>query len=403
MSLINKMLRDLDARHAPAGPAALPDEVRPLPEKTVPPRIGRGVWILAGVAGVAIVALQTTAWWIPPLISANLISADMVPRGLLPAPAIVAHAPAPAPVVQAPTTVVLQMPPPEQMLPLPALPDTPAPAAGTPPSGAPSAAPSATPPAAAPGREPAPPPLADSRSGGLKIDNTLPEVTSQSAASLAAARPKQLAATAKSGRAGVSASAKIDKQQAMASPHDRAEAEYRKGVATFRQGHAHEAIVQLRAALQEDARHLAARQTLLSLLAEQKQWDEVQSLLREGLDLMPAQIAWAMALARIQVEGGNAMGAWDTLQKYMAHGEKNADYQGFAGVLLQRLQKPREAAQHYLAAVQIKPFEGRWWLGLGLAYEADGRSAEARDAFQHARGASGLTPEMAAVIDKKLR
>ncbi|MEK7736775.1 MAG: tetratricopeptide repeat protein, partial [Pseudomonadota bacterium] len=85
------------------------------------------------------------------------------------------------------------------------------------------------------------------------------------------------------------------------------------------------------------------------------------------------------------------------------YGEKNADYHGFSGVLLQRLQKPREAAAHYQAAVQINPNEGRWWLGLGLAYEAEGRPAEARDAFQHARGARGLTPEMAAVIDKKLR
>lgn len=156
-------------------------------------------------------------------------------------------------------------------------------------------------------------------------------------------------------------------------------------------------------ALQEDARHLAARQTLLSLLAEQKQWDEVQSLLKEGLDLMPAQIAWAMALARIQVEGGNPAGAWETLQKYMAYGEKSADYQGFAGVLLQRMQKPHDATLHYLAAVQLKPNEGRWWLGLGLAYEAEGKAAEAREAFQRARGSGGVTPEMAAAIDKKLR
>ncbi len=383
MSLINKMLRDLDARHASAGPSALPNEVRPLPEPAVPRRVGRGVWILAGLTLVIVAAQQTTAWWLPMLAESHLLPPNLIPSGLLPAPAKLAPVtPALAPPQLAPT-IVLQMPPPEQMLPLPALPDTPAP----------SAAPPATPPAMPAGQQQAPGQLADSRSG-LKAQT-------QHTAQAVAAPPKQPAAEAKPARSA--APVKIDKQQILASPQDRAEAEYRKGIAAYRQGHASEAIALLRGALLEDPRHLTARQTLLSLLAEQKQWDEVQSLLREGLDLMPAQFAWAMALARIQVEGGNAMGAWDTLQKYMAYGEKNADYHGFSGVLLQRLQKPREAAAHYQAAVQINPNEGRWWLGLGLAYEAEGRPAEARDAFQHARGARGLTPEMAAVIDKKLR
>ncbi len=389
MSLINKMLRDLDARHAPTGPTVLPNEVRPLPEQAKPPRVGRGVWILAGLAGVAVAALQTSAWWLPVLAEANLL-----PPSLLPAPAAVA--PPPAAHAQAFPTVVLQLPPPEQMLPLPSLPETPPAEAPTEPAS----------PAVPAAREQAPRQVADSRNTGLKIDSSLPAAPQPVApvaqvTTAGVAQSKQSAPAAKSARGG--APAKIDKQQILSTPQDRAEAEYRKGVATFRQGHSSEAVGQLRAALQEDSRHLAARQTLLSLLAEQKQWDEVQSLLKEGLDLMPTQIAWAMALARIQVEGGNATAAWETLQKYMAYGEKNADYQGFAGVLLQRLQKSREAALHYQAAVQIKPNEGRWWLGMGLAYEADGRAAEARDAFQHARGAGGLTPEMLAVIEKKLR
>ena len=390
MSLINKMLRDLDARHATAaGQTVLPNEVRPLPEETVPPRVGRGVWLLAGLALAAVAALQTSAYWLPMLVEYNLL-----PAKLLPVPATMTAPPPPA-------TIVLQMPPPEQMLPLPSMPETP-PAEATP----------SAPPAAPAAPEQPPRQLADSRSNaGLKIDSSLPDVPAaqKSAAVAPAAAPpvapakpaKPTMAAAKSTRGG--APVKIEKQQSQESPQERAEAEYRKAVAAFRQGRSSEAIVQLKAALQEDPRHLAARQTLLSLLGEQKQWDDVQSLLKEGLDLMPSQIAWAMALARIQVERGYATGAWETLQKYQAYAEKSADYQGFAGVLLQRLQRPHEAALHYQTAVQIKPEEGRWWLGLGLALEADGRAPEARDAFQHARNASGLTPEMQAVIDKKLR
>ncbi|MCX7171467.1 MAG: hypothetical protein NTY41_14610 [Proteobacteria bacterium] len=114
MSLINKMLRDLDARHAASGQTVLPDEVRPLPEEIIPPRVSRRTWILGGLALLVAAAIQTSAIWFP-----LLVEYVPLPPMLLPPPAPVAVAPAPPP---APTTVVLQLPPPEQMLPLPSLP-----------------------------------------------------------------------------------------------------------------------------------------------------------------------------------------------------------------------------------------------------------------------------------------
>lgn len=394
MSLINKMLRDLDARHAASGQTVLPDEVRPLPEEIITPRVSRRTWILGGLALVVAAAIQTSAIWLP-----LLVEYVPLPPMLLPPPAPVAVAPASPP---PPTTVVLQLPPPEQMLPLPSLPETTPVAADASAGQAPPTTPAAP--------EQVPRQLAENRSAGLKIDSSLPDVpaaklapstTSPATPPAVAPQPRQAASAPKSSRAA--AATTIEKQQRIATAQEKAETEYRKGVVAYKQGHSAEAAAQFRAALQEDPRHLAARQTLLSMQAEQKQWDEVQNVLKEGLDLMPEQIAWAMALARIQVERGRLPEAWETLQKHMVYAEKSADYKGFAGVLLQRMQKPHEAILYYQAAVQIKPYEGRWWLGLGLAYEADNRAAEARDAYLRARGASGLSPEMIAVIDRKLR
>ncbi|OIR07191.1 beta-barrel assembly-enhancing protease [mine drainage metagenome] len=192
----------------------------------------------------------------------------------------------------------------------------------------------------------------------------------------------------------------IDKTQ---SPSDRAEADYRKGVAAYKRGHMAEAATQFRAALHEDPRHLAARQTLLAMLAGQKQWDDAEVLLKEGLQLMPTQTAWAMALARIEVERGDLAAAWGTLQQYAASAGNDADYQGFAGVLLARLHQPHDAASHYQAALRLRPREGRWWLGLGLALEADGHAAEAQQAYRRAQTAEGLSPEMKAFVLKKLQ
>jgi MSHA biogenesis protein MshN len=195
----------------------------------------------------------------------------------------------------------------------------------------------------------------------------------------------------------------VEKQVRGASSNEQAEAAYRKATAANRQGRNSEAVEALREALKADPRHVSARQLLLSLLVERKQLDEASALLREGLELLPQQSAWAMALARIEVEKGQLPQAWETLQRTLPQAENNADYRGFAGALLQRLQKPKEAIPHYQAAVRFKPAESRWWLGLGLALEADGRNAEAREAFQKAQAAGNLGAEGAALVEQKLR
>jgi len=177
---------------------------------------------------------------------------------------------------------------------------------------------------------------------------------------------------------------------------------YRKATAAYSQGRLSQAVELLQASLHENPRQVEARQTLLGIHIEQKQWEEAELVLKDGLNLMPEQVSWAMALARIQVERGYTADAWATLQKYQAHAEENADFHGFAGILLQQLQKPHEAAAHYRTAVQLRQGEGRWWYGLGITLEADNRSGEAREAFQRARTVGGITPEMRAVIDKKL-
>jgi len=184
---------------------------------------------------------------------------------------------------------------------------------------------------------------------------------------------------------------------------DKIEQEYRKGVSAYQQGHPSEAAAQFKAILKEAPRHLGARQTLLSMYAEQRQWDEAQKLLKEGLSLLPTHIDWAMSLARIQAENGQTEEAWTTLQQHSAYAEERAEYQGFAGVLLQRLRRPSEAAARFRAATRLKPGEGRWWLGLGTALEADGHASEAHEAFLRARTSEGLTPDMTTFLERKLR
>ena len=159
----------------------------------------------------------------------------------------------------------------------------------------------------------------------------------------------------------------------------------------------------LREALRADALHVAARQQLVKSLLESRRIDEAMELLRDGLRVRPAQSGWSMSLARLQVDRGDLAGAAQTLQEGLPAAFNNPDYLGFAGHLQQRLGKGKEAATLYQGATRVAPDDGRWWLGLGLAMESEGRNDQALTAFQRARQCGNLSRELNAFVEQKLR
>ena len=140
-----------------------------------------------------------------------------------------------------------------------------------------------------------------------------------------------------------------------------------------------------------------------SCLLEAKNTDEAMQVLRDGISGQPAQLGWAMSLARLQVDRGELDDAWKALDHSLPAAGNNADYLGFAANVLQRLGRHDEAAEQYRKATRISPADGRWWLGLGWCLDAQGQTAEARDAFVRARQAGNLSPELITLIDQKLR
>ena len=82
-------------------------------------------------------------------------------------------------------------------------------------------------------------------------------------------------------------------------------------------------------------------------------------LLERGLDEQPAQIGWAMSLARLQVNHGDLDGAWRTLDRTMPAAGAGADYLGFAGHILHRLGRFKESVTHYQSAIRLSPGDAR--------------------------------------------
>ncbi|MDN2713567.1 tetratricopeptide repeat protein [Janthinobacterium sp. SUN120] len=344
MSLINKMLQDLDARGTPDGRGDAAG-IRSVPERE------RGVsraLVFGGAAGLTAAAIAL-GWVylkrpaVPPVLVSVASTPVLVPVPA-PAPVVVAPAPAPVPVVAAEPEPVFQA---EEATPAPA----------------------------------------KLRAADMR------RITEQAVKPVAAPVVKT-AASAASERI-------IDGKQV--TPQQRVENEYRRALAQLQDGRVSDAMLALQQTLQLDPRHQGARETLVRLLLEAQRPDEAARQLQLSLALDPKQPAQAMMLARLQLDKANGgAAALDTLMRSLPYASDSGEYQAFLAGVLQREQRYREAAEHYQLALQAAPDNSVWWMGLGIALQADNHPAQARQAFERAKGLQTLSPQLQAFVERKL-
>lgn len=375
MSVINQMLRDLDARAAgDSERAGLPPRLRTLPPTTLARRqnwqmLALGLGLGAVLAGATVALL------------------------LRPSAPPAAQPPAPPPVESPPVTPVV--PPPAAPATVPSAPTSVQPAIDMgemklstlllqTQQSLPEKAPAPPKPAVVPPKQ-VPAPVVPK-----------PAVETQKPTPQAKPTPSPRVEAAP-------AEAQIDKRARGGQAGEMAEAEYRKGMQAVKRGDNAAALPLFQHALELDPLLAKARQALLSVLVGARQWNEAQKAAHDGLALDPAQPGWAMILARLQFEQGDAAGAIETLGRHAAHAQNDADYQGLFAYLLQKQQRPAEAAERFKAALALRPNEGRWWFGLGLAQEGAGRAGEAREAYLKAREIGNLPSDMGSVIEQKLK
>ena len=346
MSVINRMLRELDARHESA-----PDV--PQPVRAVPPATGRARWAWpAVVLGVLLLLVGAFALWYD-------ADTPQTPRAVsTPAP----QASAPAPILQG-----------ESALPAP----PPAPTVG----GTASAETPAPPEPSAPLRREPPSPEPPARQ---------PATSSVTAAAVSPAAQEAAVPTA------------IKRT----TPAQQADQLYREALVLLAAGRPAEGEAALAEALRLDPAHWGAKQALLAQYIDGKRWEEAERMLSAVLaEAGPGsarRAVLALMLARVELEHKGPQAALLTLERYAAEGERDGEYLAFHAALLQRLGRHGEAIAKYQSALTRDPGNARWWLGLGLSLEATQRAQEAEEAFTRASRLPGLTPELRAFAEERL-
>ena len=240
MSLINKMLQDLDARGSAPGASARANL------KSVSHGGNAPVLAIGAAAAVAVVLAAGAAYWWMKRPAAPVTTPVKMTRQM--PPEVVDDEPPPTPTIQVEPA---RAPEPEQeAAPQPAIPRSEKP---------------------------------------------------KRAVRVVAAAPKPVVETGRAVAPRAQPPAEAGRQM---TPRQRAESEYNRALASLQDGRVGEAIAGFEQAVSIEPRHEAARQTLVGLLVEAGRKGPAMRVLQNGLMLDPRQPAMAMLLARLQIEGG---------------------------------------------------------------------------------------------------
>lgn len=201
----------------------------------------------------------------------------------------------------------------------------------------------------------------------------------------------------------VQPAARVVKRDRTRSAEDRAESEYRRAASLLNQGRTGEAEEGFMAALASHPGHESARQALVSLYLEQRRIDDARRLLQEGMALNPANVRFASVLARIFVERTDYPAALEVLNATRGFDQGNPELHSLRGTVLQRLGRHADAAEAFQSSLRGAPQNGAAWMGLGISLESVGKKSEAADAFKRAASTGTLGPEARGYAEQRAR
>ncbi len=161
-----------------------------------------------------------------------------------------------------------------------------------------------------------------------------------------------------------------------------ADIEYGRAMKLLQQGDSKKAIVHLESAIKYQPDRIKVRQKLAALYYGKTDTRKALSVLQQGLSREGEQPELRLTLAKLLVNESQPQAALNVLARIPK--EENAAYMAMRGALSQQLKNNAMALNSYQQLVKSEPYDGRWWMGLGIALERDSNGKKAKEAYQQA-------------------
>ncbi|WP_438864657.1 tetratricopeptide repeat protein [Neptunicella sp.] len=154
------------------------------------------------------------------------------------------------------------------------------------------------------------------------------------------------------------------------------------------------AIELLKQLISVDPEHSKARQKLANLFNQQGKIIDAQQVLEGGLALDNQDVALRMMLARLEVQQGRPEQALLILNEYQPSAVQHSDFYALLANIADQQGDQLQVLKAYSILSRAEPHNGKWWLGLAVAADRLAQYELAIDAYQHVLNSAQLQPSV---------
>lgn len=183
-------------------------------------------------------------------------------------------------------------------------------------------------------------------------------------------------------------------------PAQLADVEFGRAEKAMKEGNSRKAADYYEAALSYRPDWAEARQKLAALYYGRGDVRRALAILQEGLGYDSQQPVLRLTLARLLVSESQQQAALNVLAVLPA--QPDSGYLAMRGALAQQLKSNNLALSSYQRLVELEPYDGRWWMGLGIALERGGNGTKAEQAYQQALLMGRISSQSQQFIQQRL-
>jgi MSHA biogenesis protein MshN len=162
------------------------------------------------------------------------------------------------------------------------------------------------------------------------------------------------------------------------------------------------AIDALRAILVNYPEDLRAPKQLASILFSQQRFGEAAQVLEVALQRLPSDSSLRMMLSRIAFKTGDIQLAYETLAAHPFERLADIELLSFRAALAERLKHYEHANQDYVLLVGREPRNARWWLGLGVSQDKLAQTGAAIKSYQQAKDLNQLPSQVREFLQERI-
>lgn len=183
----------------------------------------------------------------------------------------------------------------------------------------------------------------------------------------------------------------IEKTSSELTPQERIAKLLSKAKESYDRGYVTEAIEQLTRILSISDSNVEARNLLAAAWYGRGEGNKAVSIINDGLQRYPLIEEWRVTAAKIFFKDNNAAGAFSYLDVNLENASK--EFYTLKGNLARELKYYAKAEAAYAQLTKLEPFVGNWWLGLAIAQDSLGKASDAISSYKKVLDVGGVSSQ----------